>query len=283
MAVVTGASSGIGLATVQELARRGFQVLAGVRKQQDADRLASDTVETMIVDITDEAQVAALADRVARDPQGRRLGALINNAGVALNAPVEAIPLAAWRRHFDVNFFGHVALTQALLPALIAGGDGRLVNVSSVGGRVAFPTYGAYAAAKFALEGFSDALRREVSRLGVRVIVIEPGNITTPMWGKGVATMNELSATMSADQHARYGDLVAAMRRQAEQRAGGGIEPLRAATVIADAVTSRRPRARYLVGRDAKVAAGLSGLLSDRAFDCLVTRSLGLTARPGGS
>ncbi len=281
MAVVTGASSGIGLATIQELARRGFHVLAGVRKQQDADRLASENVEPVIVDITDETQVAALTDRIAHDPQGRRLGVLVNNAGVALNAPVEAIPLAEWRRHFDVNFFGHVGVVQALLPALIADGDGRLVNVSSIGGRVALPTYGAYAAAKFALEGFSDVLRREVGRLGVKVIVIEPGTIATPMWGKGIATMDELAATMTPDQHARYDDLVAAMHKQSEGQAGSGIEPLRAAKVIANAVEARKPRTRYLVGRDAKLLAGVSSLLSDHMLDRLVTRNLGLTVRPG--
>lgn len=282
LAVVTGASSGIGLATAQELARRGLYVLAGVRKQADADRLADTNVEPVMVDVTDEAQVVALAERVAHDPQGRPLGALVNNAGVALNAPVEAIPIAEWRRHFDVNFFGHVALTQALLPALIAGGDGRLVNVSSVGGRVAFPTYGAYAAAKFALEGFSDALRREVERLGVKVVVIEPGNVATSIWGKGVTTMDELASTMTADQRARYDDLVAAMRKQAEALQGGGIQPLAAAKVIANAIGARRPRTRYLVGRDAKLGVLMSGLLSDRAFDRFVARNLGLAARPGG-
>ncbi len=281
MAVVTGASSGIGLATAQELARRGFHVLAGVRTQQDADRLASDNVEPVLVDITDEKQVTALADRVAHDPRGRRLGAVVNNAGVALNAPVEATPLAEWRRHFDVNFFGHVAVVQALLPALIAGGNGRLVNVSSIGGRVAFPTYGAYAASKFALEGFSDVLRREVGRLGVKVIVIEPGTIATPLWGKGIAIMDTLAATMTADQHARYDDLIAAMHKQAQGQAASGILPLRAATVIADAIQARKPRTRYLVGRDAKLLAAMSGLLSDRTVDRLVARTLGLTVRPG--
>ena len=281
MAVVTGASSGIGLATAQELARRGFHVLAGVRKQQDAARLASENVEPVIVDITDEEQVAALADRVVHDPQGRRLGALVNNAGVAINAPVEAIPLDEWRRHFDVNFFGHVAVVQALLPALIAGGDGRLVNVSSIGGRVAFPTYGAYSASKFALEGFSDVLRREVGRLGVKVIVIEPGTTATPMWGKGIATMDKLTATMSADQPARYGDLIAAMHKQVEEQEGSGIQPLGAAKVIADAIQARKPRTRYRVGRDAKLLAVMSGLLSDYTFDRFVARNLGLTVRRG--
>ena len=278
MAVVTGASSGIGLATARELASRGFHVLAGVRKQQDAERLAAENVEPVIVDITDEGQVAALAARVARDPRGRRLGVLVNNAGVPLNAPAETIPMDEWRRHFDVNFFGHVAVARALLPALIAGGDGRLVNVSSVGGRVAFPTFGAYAAAKFALEGFSDALRREVGRLGVKVIVIEPGNVATPIWSKTMATMHGVAANMTPDQHARYDDLVAAVRNQAEERRSGGIQPLGVAEAIADAIEARRPRARYRVGRDAKLGAVMSGLLSDHMFDRLVARNLGLTA-----
>jgi len=168
------------------------------------------------------------------------------------------------------------------LPALIAGGDGRLVNVSSIGGRVAFPTYGAYAAAKFALEGFSDALRREVGRLGVKVIVIEPGTIATPMWGKGIATMDELATTMTADQHARYDDLIAAMHKQAEGQAGSGIPPLRAATVIVTAIQARKPRARYLVGRDATLLAGLAGLLSDHMLDRLVSQDPGhLVVRQG--
>ena len=276
-AVVTGASSGIGLATARELARRGFHVLAGVRRQQDADRLAGENVEPVILDVTDEGQVAALADRAGNDPQGRRLGALVNNAGVPLNAPAEVIPIEEWRRHFDVNFFGHVAVARALLPALIAGGDGRLVNVSSIGGRVAFPTFGAYAAAKFALEGFSDALRREVGRLGVEVIVVEPGNVATPIWSKTMAAMDGMAAAMTPDQQARYDDLVAAVRDQAEERRGGGIRPLGVAEVIADAIEARKPRARYRVGRDAKLGAVVSGLLSDRMLDRLVARNLGLT------
>ena len=281
MAVVTGASSGIGLATVQELANRDFHVLAGIRKQQDADRLASENVEPVFLDVTDETQIAALADRIAHDPQGRSLGVLVNNAGVALNAPAEAISLAEWRRHFDVNFFGHVAVIQALLPALISSGDGRLINISSVGGRVAFPTYGAYASAKFALEGFSDVLRREVDRLGVKVIVIEPGNVTTPIWGKTIATMKELTTNLTPEQHARYDDLISALHEQAKARRGDGIQPAQVAKVIADAVQTSRPRTRYLVGRDAKLLASMASLLNDRTLDHLITRNLGLTPRSG--
>lgn len=224
----------------------------------------------MLVDITDPE----LVERVAHDPRGRSLGAVVNSAGVAVNAPAEAIPLDEWRRHFDVNFFGHVAVSQVLLSALFADGDGRLVNISSIGGRVAFPTYGAYAAAKFAVEGFSDVVRREVARYGVKIIVIEPGTVATAMWDKGIATMVTLAATMTSEQHARYDDLIAAMDKQSRQQAGTEIQPAQVAKVIAGAIQSREPRTRYLVGRDAKLLAGVSRLLNDRMIDRLVARSL---------
>ena len=204
-----------------------------------------------------------------------RLGALVNNAGIAVNGPVETIPMQEWRHQFDVNFFGHVAMTQALLPALLAAG-GRVVNVSSIGGRVAAPTFGAYAASKFAMEAMSDALRREVGRLGVQVIVIEPGTVATGIWGKGLVAAQKLAAAMSEDQQARYRELLEAARRQAETLGRGGIDPADAARVIADAIEARTPRARYLVGRDARLMAPIAGLLPDRIVDRLIARNLGL-------
>ena len=281
LAVVTGASSGIGQATVRALAARGFHVLAGVRREADAQRLTGKNVEGVILDITDPAHVAAIARRIESDAAGRPLAALVNNAGVALNAPVETLPIEEWRRHFEVNFFGHVAVTQALLPALAAG-RGRVVNISSIGGRVAFPTYGAYAASKFALEAVSDVLRREVGRHGVQVIVIEPGTVSSAMWGKGLTAIQQVAAGFAAGassaQKARYSDLLAAMTKQAEVnvRNGNGVDPARVATVIAGAVQARRPRTRYLVGRDAKLLACITALLPARAFDRVVARNLGL-------
>ena len=281
LAVVTGASSGIGQATVHALAARGFHVLAGVRSDADAQRLTGTNVEGVILDITNPAHVAAIADRVQNDTAGRPLAALVNNAGVALNAPVETLPIEEWRRHFEVNFFGHVAVTQALLPALVAG-RGRVVNISSIGGRVAFPTYGAYAASKFALEGMSDVLRREVGRYGVQVIVIEPGTVNSSMWGKGLTSIQQVAAEFAAGateaQKARYSDLLAAMTKQAEAnvRNRNGVDPGRVANVIADAIQARRPRTRYLVGRDAKLLARITALLPGRAFDRVVARNLGL-------
>src|SRR6201990_3073225 len=172
--VVTGASTGMGAATAKELAGRGFHVLAGVRREIDADALRGDGIEPLILDITVESDVAAVANRVAADPRGRPLRALINNAGIAVNAPVEALPIAEWRRQFEVNLFGHVAMIQALMPSLLRS-SGTVVNISSLGGKVALPTYPAYAGSKFALEALSDSLRREVGRVWVKGAVIAPG------------------------------------------------------------------------------------------------------------
>ncbi|WP_415855594.1 SDR family NAD(P)-dependent oxidoreductase [Sinomonas sp. G460-2] len=277
LAVVSGASSGIGQATARTLAVRGWHVLGGVRREADGAGLAADGIEPVLLDVTDPAHIARLAERVERDPEGRRLGALVNNAGTAINAPVEAIPLAEWRRQFDVNFFGHVAMTQALLPSLLKA-RGRIVNVSSIGGRVAGPLFGAYAASKFALEAMSDSLRREVGRLGVRVIVVEPGAIATPIWAKGEATASGLVDSMSEEQRRRYADVIAAGLKQAESLARSGIAPSVVAETIAKALESPKPRPRYLVGRDAKVTAAVARWLPTDQFDRLVARSLGLPA-----
>src|SRR5580704_13599983 len=197
--VVTGASTGMGAATACELARRGFHVLAGVRRDIDADALRGDGIEPHILDITVESDVAAIAERVENDPQRRPLRALVNNAGIAINAPVETLPIAHWRQQFEVNLFGHIAITQALLPALL-NNSGTVVNVSSVGGKVVLPTYGAYAGSKFALEAVSDALRREVGTAGIKVVVVEPGAVKTEIAERGIATSQALMADMTAAQ-----------------------------------------------------------------------------------
>src|ERR1700742_800411 len=267
--VVTGASTGMGAATARELARRGFHVLAGVRRDVDADVVRGDGIEPHILDITVESDVAAIAERVENDPQGLPLRALINNAGVAINAPVEALPIAEWRRQFEVNLFGHVAMIQALMPSLLRSA-GTVVNISSLGGKGALPTYPAYAGSKFALEALSDSLRREVGRLGVKVVVIEPGAVKTAMAERGVATADRLKDGMTADQRERYGELVDAMSNLARSFDKDGVSADHAATVIAKAATSSRPRTRYTVGRDAAVLARLSRVLSDRVLDRVV-------------
>ncbi len=269
--VVTGASTGMGASAARELARQGFHVLAGVRRDRDADAIRAAGIEPVILDITESDQVAALAARVAGDP--RALHALVNNAGVQVNAPVEALPMAQWRAVFEVNLFGHIAVTQALLPALLRS-KGRVVNISSVGGRVAMATYGAYAGAKFALEAVSDSLRREVGPLGVQVVVVEPGGVRTEMAARGIATANGLAAQMTPEQDERYGSLVQANNKLMASGTASGLTADAAARVIAKAVTARSPRTRYTAGRDAALIMRLGPLLSDRALDRVLAANL---------
>ena len=273
LVVVTGASTGIGAATARELAGRGFHVLAGARRDGDADALRSERIEPHILDIREPADIAAIAERVAHDPEHRPLRALVNNAGIAVNAPVEVLPMSEWRRQFDVNLFGHIAMTQALLPALLES-SGTVVNITSVGGKVAMATYGAYAGAKFALEAVSDSLRREVTEFGIRVIVIEPGAVITEMAGRGVATAERLAAEMTPDQRQRYDPLIHAITRQAQGFARDGVPPASAARIIANAITTPHPRTRYTIGRDAAIITRLARLAPDRILDRLLRRNL---------
>ena len=182
--VVTGASTGIGAATCRHLAGLGFDVLAGVRREEDAALAESwsPRVRAQRLDVTEPDQVAALATAVATGPGSLR--ALVNNAGIAVVGPVEALTVDDWRQQFEVNVLGQVAVTRTLLPGLIEA-RGRVVMMSSIGGRVAGPLFGPYSASKFAIEAFTDVLRREVGPLGVQVMAIEPGAIATPIWERG--------------------------------------------------------------------------------------------------
>ncbi|OBQ54344.1 dehydrogenase [Streptomyces sp. H-KF8] len=269
--VVTGASTGMGAAAARELARRGFHVLAGVRRVRDADSIRSTGVEPVILDITKPEQVEALAARVADDP--RALHALVNNAGIQVNAAVEALPLAEWRRVFEVNLFGHIAVTQALLPALLRS-KGRVINISSVGGTAAMATYGAYAGTKFALEAVSDSLRREVAPLGVQVVVIQPGGVRTEMAARGIQTANDLAVRMTPQQDERYGSLVRANNKLMATGTASGLTADAAARVIARAVTTRKPRTRYTAGRDAALITRLVRILPDRTLDRILAANL---------
>jgi NAD(P)-dependent dehydrogenase (short-subunit alcohol dehydrogenase family) len=274
LVVVTGASTGIGAATARELARRGFHVLAGVRRDRDADAIRGPGIEPLIIDITNPDHIQALVTRVCGDSQGRAVRALVNNAGVGINAPFETFPIDEWRRLFEVNLFGHVAVTQALLPALIRS-KGRVVNISSVGGKVAMATYGPYAGTKFALEAVSDSLRREMAPFGVGVVVIEPGAVRTEMPGRAIAAAHELASAMTPEQSQRYGPLVHAITAQTASHTASGLPADAAAKVIAKAITAHKPRTRYAVGREAALIR-LTRFLPDRTLD----RALAAALRP---
>ena len=264
LALVTGTSTGIGRAVAVQLAARGFEVLAGVRRLEDAPP----GMEPIVLDVTSEDDIAAAAGRV-----GRSLHALVNNAGIAVNGPIEVVPVEQWRRQLEVNLIGQVAVTRALLPALLDA-RGRIVNISSISGRAAWPMIGPYTASKFALEAVSDTLRREVGPHGVRVVSVEPGGIATPVWGKSRVEAERLVSAMPADARRRYDGLIAGILSQGERLAREGLPPEAVAEVVGDALTVRRPRTRYVVGGQARAQAMLARLLPDRAFDALVARAL---------
>jgi NAD(P)-dependent dehydrogenase (short-subunit alcohol dehydrogenase family) len=251
----------------------GFHVLAGVRRDRDADAIREPGIEPLIIDITDLDHIQALVTRVHGDPKGRAVRALVNNAAIQANVPVEVFAIDGWRRLFEVNLFGHIAVTQALLPALIRS-KGRVVNISSVGGKVAMATYGPYAGTKFALEAVSDALRREMAPFGVQVVVVEPGAMRTEMLGRAIATAHDLVSAMTPEQSQRYGALVQAVNTQAVSSTKSGLPADAAAKVIAKAITARKPRTRYTVGRDAALITRLARLLPDRTLDRIVAAVL---------
>ncbi len=235
--------------------------------------LRAANLEPVMLDVTNEAEIAALVKHITDDPERRPLRALVNNAGIGVNAPVETLPLSEWRRLFDVNLFGHVAMIQALLPVLIES-RGTIVNISSVGGKLAMATYGPYAGSKFALEAVSDSLRREVEPLGVKVIVIEPGAVMTEMLGRVAVRGKSIIGGMTTDQRGRYATLMYSVISQAQAAVPKGVPAEEAGRVVADAITSKRPRTRYTVGRDAAVIVRLARLLPDRMLDGLLARSL---------
>jgi NAD(P)-dependent dehydrogenase (short-subunit alcohol dehydrogenase family) len=268
--LITGASSGIGEATALRLARAGWQVLAGVRTQTDADRLRAERLEPVTIDVTEPAAIAAVADRLGDEP----LDGLVNNAGTALAMPLEFLPLDQLRGQLEVNLVGHVAVTQALLPNLRAA-RGRIVNVGSIAGRSALPFLGAYAASKHALEAVTDVLRVELRPFGIEVTVIEPGTIATPIWRKGGERYQELAAELSPELGPLYGERMAHFRKAAEA-AGRRAEPADdVAIVVERALTAERPRARYVVGRDARrraVVERLPARLRDRVYERVLLR-----------
>jgi len=184
---------------------------------------------------------------------------------------VEFLPLDDLRRQLEVNLVGHVAMTQAMLP-MLREGRGRIVNVSSIGGRVGNPFVGAYVASKFAIEGLTDSLRRELRPLGVGVSVVEPGSVATEIWRKGEDGAQEMLEALPAEGVEVYGEAIADMQRTAAKIAEQAIPPEKVAAAIAHALTARRPKTRYLVGLDARIQAGLASLLPDRAFDALIAR-----------
>jgi NAD(P)-dependent dehydrogenase (short-subunit alcohol dehydrogenase family) len=274
-ALVTGASTGIGRATALRLDAAGWRVFAGVRREEDAQALreaGSPTLAPLLIDVTDAEQIAAAAQTIAAEPGG--LDGLVNNAGVAIPSPLETIPMDDFRRQIEVNLSAHVAVTQALLPALREA-QGRIVFISSIGGRIAFPLTGAYHAAKFGIEAVGDVFRQELRPWNISVSIVEPGSIDTPIWNRGEATADEIGSR-SPQREALYGQAIEAYRKVVKSTAERGIPPEKVAKTIEHALTASRPRSRYLVGIDAKVQARIRPLIPTPVWDWIVARMMGL-------
>jgi len=273
--IVTGASTGIGRATALRLDASGWRVFAGVRDPADGESLrksSSERLTPVTLDVTDPEQIAAAAARVEEESDG--LHGLVNNAGVAIPGPLETIPLEDFRRQLEVNLVAYVAVTQALLPS-IRKAKGRVVFVSSIGGRIAFPFGGPYHASKFGTEAIGDVFRQELRPWGLRVAIVEPGSIDTPIWERGQRKATEIEAK-APQTDLLYGAAIGKFRKVIQDTAERGIPPEKVAKAIAHALESSRPRSRYLVGLDAKVQARLKPLIPTPLFDRIVARTIDL-------
>jgi NAD(P)-dependent dehydrogenase (short-subunit alcohol dehydrogenase family) len=274
--LVTGASTGIGEACARALHAAGFHVLAGVRREADAQRLRAAMpvrLQPIKLEITDPVNVAGTARVVAEVTGDAGLHALVNNAGIAVAGPLEYLPLEQFRRQMEVNVTAQVALTQALLPALRRA-RGRIVFMGSSSGRFAAPFVGPYAASKFAVEALADAWRVELRAAGIRVSVVEPGAIQTPIWEKSRAEAEALNAAMPPECAEHYGPALDRLREHVDRVPRTAISADRVAAAVLHAVRAPRPRARYLVGADAYVQAWILAHLPTALRDSLITRFL---------
>jgi NAD(P)-dependent dehydrogenase (short-subunit alcohol dehydrogenase family) len=272
VAIVTGASSGIGEATAYKLQAMGYRVYAAARRVDRMAPLADVGIRPVRVDVTDDTSLVDFVKQVLAE--SGRVDVLVNNAGYGSYGAVEEVPLDEARRQFEVNVFGLARLSQLVLPHMRRQHFGRIVNISSIGGRIYEPLGGWYHATKFAVEGLSDSMRMELAPLGIQVIVIEPGAIATE-WS-AIAGQN-LLATSGQGAYADQAELMAAFLT-ADPR-GQASPPSVIADAVAKAVSARRPRTRYAVGRGAKPILAARRILPDRAFDRLMTTTLRTIAR----
>jgi NAD(P)-dependent dehydrogenase (short-subunit alcohol dehydrogenase family) len=280
-ALITGSSSGIGAATALRLARAGWSVLAGVRDPAAGQRLVEQlaegegegegagSVEPVMLDVTEEGQIAQAAARVAALG---RLDALVNNAGLGISGPLELLSMQDIARHVEVNLLAQIAVTKAMLPALRAA-HGRVVFLSSVGGRVPMAFTGPYAAAKHGLEAVGDVLRVELHSSGIQVALVEPGSVATPIWGKSLEAERKL--VVPPELSKQYGHVPAAMEKNIRNTEKRGVSPEQVAQTIEAALGARRMKSRYVVGYDARAMIAVRRLLPDRLFDLFSKRAMG--------
>ncbi|MFH1928608.1 MAG: SDR family oxidoreductase [Chloroflexota bacterium] len=270
VAIITGCSSGIGRATAVLLAERGWHVFATARRLEALNDLSSDRITPLRLDVTDEQSITNAVEQMLA--QAGCIDALVNNAGYTEVGPLEEATAGEIRRQFETNTFGPLRLAQLVIPAMRAQGSGRIVNVSTIGGRVAIPFIGLYNSSKFALEAMSDALRLEARPFGVQVIVIEPGGVRTNF----NAAAAERGQRFAADASSPYHRYFEPLNRFITQTAAYSSPPERVARVIHRALTARRPRARYAATPDARIMLAIMTRLSDGMRDAIWGRLLGL-------
>jgi NAD(P)-dependent dehydrogenase (short-subunit alcohol dehydrogenase family) len=273
--VVTGASTGIGRATVFELVSAGFHVFGTVRREADAESLRQQFpkfVKPLTMDLLDEDSVRAAGEVV--NAAGPLFG-LVNNAGAALPGPLEAIPIEVFRRQIEINLTAQLLVTQVMLPALHRSadevGDARIIMIGSISGRLSGPMLGGYGAAKHGLAGLSSSLRAELAPFKIKVLLIEPGAIATPIWDRGRDAADQVQS-QNPEINVRYSQQIEAAAKVANRLARSGLDASVAAKVILEALQDHNPPPRQVVGREAKVLAALARLLPYRVL-------YGLTAR----
>jgi NAD(P)-dependent dehydrogenase (short-subunit alcohol dehydrogenase family) len=281
--LITGASTGIGEACALRLARDGFHVFAGVRRDADGQRLlgqsATDHLTPVIIDVIDPTTIAAGRDTIGAAVADRGLAGVVNNAGISVAGPLEVLPLERFKQQMDVNVNGQVAVTQAFLP-LVRQARGRIVFMGSIGGRMASPFLAPYNASKFALEAITDALRLELAPWRIHVSIVEPGSIATPIWDKSLALSDQIEREIPPEGAALYQKQITAMRKAAAEIGAGGIPADEVAKAVERALTAKKPKTRYVVGRDARIQAFAVKFVPDRMRDGIIARRLGLPKKP---
>ncbi|NOT10169.1 MAG: SDR family oxidoreductase [Gemmatimonadales bacterium] len=274
--LITGASTGIGECCARRLALEGYYVYAGVRNPADGERLrahAPDRIRWILLDVTNADHIARVVEELALALGGRGLAGLVNNAGLAQGGPLEYVSAGALREQFEVNVIGLHAVTVALLP-LVRQARGRIVHIGSISGRITSPFTGPYAASKHAVEALADALRLELAPEGIHVSLIEPGQIRTRIWEKGLAAYASIGDRIPAEGLVRYGGRLTVLRWVLERALRHSAPPEAVADAVMHALTAAVPRSRYLVGADARLRLLLGRLLPDRAMDGLVLWAL---------
>lgn len=276
--LITGASTGIGEACALEMDRRGWRVFAGVRSESDGTRVegqGSERLKHVILDVTDAESISAAKVQIGNALGDDGLAGLVNNAGIAVPGPLELLPIEDLRHQLEVNVIGQVAVTQAFLP-LLRRVAGRIVNMSSISGKVSTPYLGAYTASKFALETISDALRTELRNWHISVSLVEPASVVTPIWGKARAAFDEFAIDVPADVVDVYEKDIEAMRRFSDHCERTGMPVKCVVDKVVHALCARRPKTRYPVGAQTRLAFTVFKFLPDRTRDWLVRRDIGL-------